>query len=260
MTDFMDTLAMDAVKTIDSGYYQNVKAVNQPKISLKAAIQNCNTYAVITEIKSASPSLGTIRSSINPAEIALAMQRGGAVGISVLTEPTHFNGSLETLTQARKMVQLPILMKDIIIVADQIEAGAKLGANAVLLIQALFDKGCCEMNVDKMIAYAHNQGLEVLLETHTEAEFKSALETDADLIGINNRDLSTLKIDLQTTNKILEKHKNHGKVVISESGIKMPGHLQYLRGCGADAFLVGSSIMLTDDIESKVKELVNTHE
>jgi indole-3-glycerol phosphate synthase len=258
MTDFMDTLAMDAVKTIDSGYYKNIKAINQPKISLKAAIQNCKANPVITEIKSASPSLGTIRSSINPSEIALAMQRGGAVGISVLTEPTHFNGSLETFTQARKAVQLPILMKDIVIVADQIEAGAKLGANAVLLIQALFDKHCCEMNVDKMITYAHAQGLEVLLETHTETEFKVALETDADLIGINNRDLSTLNIDLQTTCKILQKHKNTGKVVISESGIKIPSDLQYLRGCGASGFLVGSSIMLTDNIESKVKELVNT--
>ena len=258
MTDFMDTLAMDAVKTVDSRYYQNVRAINQPKISLKTAIQRCKANAVITEIKSASPSLGIMRSSINPAEIALAMQRGGAVGISVLTEPTHFNGSLETLTQARKVVQLPILMKDIVIVADQIEAGAKLGANAVLLIQALFDKGCCEMNVDKMIAYAHSQGLEVLLETHTEAEFKSALETDADLIGINNRNLSTLKIDLETTCKILQKHKNTGKVIISESGIKTPSDLKYLRSNGASAFLVGSSIMLTDDIESKVKELINT--
>jgi indole-3-glycerol phosphate synthase len=257
MTDFMDTLAMDAVKTVDSGYYQNIKAINQPKISLKAAIQNCKANPVITEIKSASPSLGTIRSSINPAEIAQAMQRGGAVGISVLTEPTHFNGSLETLTQARKVVQLPILMKDIVIVADQIEAGAKLGANAVLLIQALFDKHCCEMSVDKMVAYAHAQGLEVLLETHTEAEFISALETDADLIGINNRDLSTLKIDLETTCKIMQKNRNAGKVVISESGIKTPTDLKYLRGCGVAGFLVGSSIMLTDNIESKVKELVN---
>ncbi len=100
--------------------------------------------------------------------------------------------------------------------------------------------------------------LRCCLETHTEAEFKAALETEADLIGINNRNLSTLKIDLETTCKILQKHKPSGKVVISESGIKTPGDLQYLRGCGADAFLVGSSIMLTDDIESKVKELVNT--
>ena len=258
MIDFMDTLAMDAAKTVDSGYYRNVKAVNQPKISLKAAIQKRKNNAVITEIKAASPSLGTIRKDINPAEIALAMQRGGAVGISVLTEPVHFNGSLETLSQARTAVQLPILMKDIVIVTDQIEAAAKLGANAVLLIQALFDKCCCEMNVDKMIGYAHAQGLEVLLETHTEAEFKTALETDADIVGINNRDLSTLKIDLETTCRILKKHKNHGKVVISESGIKTAADLKYLRGCGASGFLVGSSIMLTDDIESKVKELVNT--
>jgi indole-3-glycerol phosphate synthase len=257
MTDFMDTLAMDAIKTIDSGYYRNIKAINQPKISLKAAIQNCKANPVITEIKSASPSLGTIRISTNPAEIAQAMQRGGAVGISVLTEPTHFNGSLETLTQARKIVQLPILMKDIVIVADQIDAGAKLGANAVLLIQALFNKHCCEMSVDKMIAYTHAQGLEVLLETHTEAEFKSALETDADLIGINNRDLSTLKIDLETTCKIMQKNRNKDKVVISESGIKTPMDLKYLRGCGVSGFLVGSAIMLTDNIESKVKELVN---
>ena len=84
------------------------------------------------------------------------MQKGGAVGISVLTEPTHFNGSLQTLTQARDAVKLPILMKDIIIATDQIDAAAKLGANAVLLIQALFDKGYCEMNLIKMIAYAHS--------------------------------------------------------------------------------------------------------
>jgi indole-3-glycerol phosphate synthase len=258
MNDFLDTLAMDAVKTIESGYYKNAPARSHQKISLKAAIRNCKTNAVITEIKSASPSLGTIRSDTDPAEIAKAMQRGGAVGLSVLTEPVHFNGSLEALSQARAAVKLPILMKDIVIVTDQIEAAAKNGANALLLIQALFDRRCTEMGVDKMIAYAHSQGLEVLLETHTEAEFKAALETDADLVGINNRNLATLKIDLNTTKQILQNQTKQGKVVVSESGVKAPLDLQFLRGCGADAFLVGSSIMLTDDIESKVKELVNT--
>ena len=258
MNDFLDTLAMDAVKTIDRGYYQNVPARSHQKISLKAAIQNCKTNAVITEIKSASPSLGTIRNNTDPAEIAKAMQRGGAVGLSVLTEPVHFNGSLEALSQARAAVKLPILMKDIVIVTDQIEAAAKIGANAVLLIQALFGRCCTEMGVDKMIAYAHSQGLEVLLETHTEAEFKAALETEADLVGINNRNLATLKIDLNTTKQILQNQTKQGKVVVSESGVKAPSDLQFLRCCGADAFLVGSSIMLTDDIESKVKELVNT--
>jgi indole-3-glycerol phosphate synthase len=257
MNDFLDTLAMDAVGTIESGYYKNLKDTNQPKISLKQAILNCKTNAVITEIKASSPSIGIIRSNIDAAAIAQVMQRGGAVGISVLTEPKHFNGSLQVLSQTREAVELPILMKDIVIVADQIEAAAKLGANTVLLIVALFERGCCEMSMDKMISFAHGLGLEVLLETHTEVEFKSAIETAADLIGINNRNLSTLKIDLNATKEILQKQAKSGKTIISESGIKSPSDLQFLRGFGADAFLIGSSIMLTDDIESKVKEYVN---
>ena len=258
MNDFMDTLAMNAVKTIASGYYQNIHGAEHKKVSLKSSIANCARNAVITEIKPASPSLGMIRNIINPVEIAKAMQRGGATGISVLTEPIQFKGSLETLSQARNAVELPILMKDIIIVPDQIDAGAKLGADAVLLIQALFDRNCTEMNLQKTISYAHNQGLEVLLETHTEAEFRSALDTDADVIGINNRDLSTLKIDLETTCKILAEYENPSKLVISESGIQNPEDLKRLRCSGARGFLVGSSIMLTDDIEAKVKEYVNT--
>ena len=211
---------------------------------------------MITEIKAASPSLGTIRTQVNPKEIAQAMEKGGAVGISVLTEPKHFHGSLSTLIQAREATKLPILMKDIILVADQIEVAAQIGANAVLLIQALFDKGCSEMSVDKTIAFAHSKGLEVLLETHTEEEFRFAVETEADLIGINNRNLGTLKIDLNTTKEILKRNDKRGKVIISESGIKTPADLQFLRGCGASAFLIGSAIMLTENIEEKVKEFV----
>lgn len=174
MHDFMDTLALDAVKTVKSGYYKNIQAAAPTKISFKEAIKNCRTNPVITEIKPASPSMGTIRSVTNREEVAEAMQRGGAVGLSILTEPIHFNGSLKTLTQARNAVKLPLLMKDIIITTEQVEAGAKLGANAVLLIQALFDRGYCELDLIKTIGYAHNLGLEVLLETHTEAEFKKS--------------------------------------------------------------------------------------
>jgi indole-3-glycerol phosphate synthase len=257
MNDFLDTLAMDARKTIDSGYYQTSVSTNQPKISLKQAILRCKANPVITEIKAASPSLGTIRTQLNPKEIAKAMEKGGAVCISVLTEPKHFHGSLSALIQAREAVKLPILMKDIIIVADQIDVAAQVGADAVLLIQALFDRGCCETSVDKMIAFAHSKGLEVLLETHTEKEFKSAVETKADLVGINNRNLATLKIDLNTTEKILKRNNAHGETVVSESGIKTPQDLQFLRGSGASAFLIGSSIMLTENIEEKVKEFVH---
>ena len=125
MSDFLDTLAMDATKTIDSGYYKTSVSTKQPKISLKKAILECKANPVITEIKAASPSLGTIRNQMNPKEIAQAMEKGGAVGISVLTEPKHFNGSLQTLMQAREAVKLPILMKDIIIIPEQIEVAAQ---------------------------------------------------------------------------------------------------------------------------------------
>jgi indole-3-glycerol phosphate synthase len=256
MNDFLDILAMDAAKTVESGYYKNFTAVNQPKISLTQTIRSCKANAVMTEIKVASPSTGTIRQNIDPKAIALEMEKAGAVGISVLTEPKHFNGSLTILAQAREAVKLPILMKDIIIVADQIEVAAQIGANGVLLIEALFERRCCEMNINKMIAFAHAKGLEVVLETHTDAEFKTAIETNADLIGINNRNLSTLKIDLRTTKKILEKHGKKDKIIISESGIHSPDDLRFLRNCGADAFLIGSSIMLAKNIQEKVKEFV----
>ena len=256
MSDFLDVLAHDAKETVQSGYYQTVKLTKRPHVSLRKAIFECKVTPIITEIKVASPSLGTIRSCINPKEIAMAMEKGGAVGISVLTEPKHFNGSLQTLVEARKAVKLPILMKDIFLSPVQIEAASQMGANAVLLIEALFEKGYGEMGIEEMIEFVHAKGLEVLLETHTEEEFQSAVRTEADLIGVNNRNLATLKIDLNTTKEILERNNNRGKIVISESGIKKISDLQFLRGCGASAFLIGSSIMLTNNIEEKVKEFV----
>jgi indole-3-glycerol phosphate synthase len=255
MSDFMDTLALDAKKTVDSGYYQTSLAAQLKPLSLKRAIQQCRGNAVITEIKSASPSLGTIRTEINPKIIAQTMQTAGAVGISVLTEPKHFNGALNTLIQAREATDLPILMKDIILSPIQLKTAVKIGANAALLIMTVFDRGYGEKPLEEMIELAHMLGLEVLLETHNQDEFNRAVKTEADIVGINNRDLATLKIDLNTTEQILKTGKTN-KTVVSESGIKTPRDLQFLRDCGADAFLIGSSIMLTDDIESKIKEFV----
>jgi indole-3-glycerol phosphate synthase len=256
MTDFLDTLAMDATKTIDSRYYETKLVSSQPKSSMRNAILESKDNAIIAEIKSASPSLGTLRTEINTQEVVMQMEKGGAVGISVLTEPKHFNGSLNTLKAAREATKLPILMKDIVIVTDQIEVAAQLGANTVLLIEALFDRGCCEMGRDKMIAFSHSKGLEVLLETHTEQEFQKAIYSEADLVGINNRNLKNLEIDINTTKQILEKHKNPKKTVISESGIKTKTDLKFLRSCGANAFLIGSSIMLHGNIEEKIREFV----
>jgi indole-3-glycerol phosphate synthase len=258
MSDFLDVLALGAKETIDSGYYQKLKQAAGVHASLRKAILQCKKNPVITEIKAASPSIGTIRRNFKPNEIAKAMEKGGAVGISVLTEPKHFNGSLQALTEARRAVKLPILMKDIILNPIQVEAASQIGADAVLLIKALFERGYSKTGIDEMIAFAHSKGLEVLLETHTEEEFLSAPKTNADLIGINNRNLATLKIDLSTTQKILQKNNFKDLMVISESGINTPADLSFLRGCGACAFLIGSAIMLTDNIEEKVKEFVKS--
>ncbi|MBN1357501.1 indole-3-glycerol-phosphate synthase [Candidatus Bathyarchaeota archaeon] len=257
MADFLDTLAQSARATIDSGYYEAVPEEAASRVSLKKAILEAKHAPVITEIKAASPSAGTIRENIKACSIAESMEKGGAIGISVLTEPKHFNGSLSSLVKARRTVKLPILMKDIILRPVQLEVASNLGANVVLFIEALFDRGYCESTLSDMIATAHSKGLEVLLETHTEAEFRYAVGTRADLVGINNRNLATLKVDLNVTKKILEQNNAEGKIVVSESGVTTPAELRFLRLYGAQAFLVGSAVMLAKDIEGKVKELVS---
>jgi indole-3-glycerol phosphate synthase len=257
MADFLDTLAQSAKATIDSGYYEALTEVATPRISLKKAILEAKNAPVITEIKAASPSAGTIRENVDVRGIAESMEKGGAVGISVLTEPKHFNGSLRSLAEARRTVKLPILMKDIILSPVELEAASKLGANAALLIVALFDRGYCEYTLNAMIATAHSKGLEVLLETHTAEEFRVAVGTHADLVGINNRDLATLKVDLNVTKKILEQNSAEDKIIVSESGVSTPVDLRFLRLYGAQAFLVGSAVMLAGNVEEKVKELVS---
>ena len=257
MADFLDVLTQSANETIKSGYYEAVKEIATSHISLKKAILETENAPVITEIKAASPSKGTIRKNVEASNLARSMEKGGALGISVLTEPKHFKGSLRSLTEARKAVTIPILMKDIIISPVQLDAASKAGANVALLIKALFDRGYCESGLHEMIARAHSEGLEVLLETHTEEEFRSAVRTHADLVGINNRNLATLKVDLNVTKRILERNSAQDKIVVSESGINALGDLRFLCECGAHAFLIGSAIMLADNVENKVKEFVS---
>ena len=259
MPDFLDTLARDAKKTVTEGYYEVSNQLVVPSVSLKKAIIESKKNAVITEVKAASPSRGTIRKSFDPEEVAVAMENGGATGISVLTEPKHFSGSLSYLEKIRKATKLPILMKDIIINPIQLETASRIGANVVLLIEALFEREYCECDIDEMISQAHARNLEVLLETHNESEFQSAINSDADLIGINNRDLRTLEVDIRITERILKRYDTHEKIVVSESGVMTPADLLFLRRCGAQAFLIGSAIMMAGNIEEKVKEFVTAH-
>jgi indole-3-glycerol phosphate synthase len=251
MADFLDILVKEAHERVENGYYNTARRLNVPRLSLKTAIINCQHAPIIAEIKPASPSRGRLRRITRLVEVAKGMEASGAVGISVLTEPKRFEGSLQALTQVKKSVGIPVLMKDIIVDKAQIEAAANMGADAILLIQ-----GTVANEVDDLIEFAHSFGLEVLLEAHTIEEFRAALKTRADLMGINNRDLKTLKVDLRVTARILTKTSPTGKTVVSESGIENAKHVRFLRQCGANAFLVGSSIMLAENIEQKVRELV----
>jgi indole-3-glycerol phosphate synthase len=257
MADFLDTLAQDAKETINKGYYKVSTRIPIPDISLKKAILESKHIPVITEIKASSPSLGTVRKNFDPKKVAIAMENGGAVGISVLTEPKHFKGSLLSLKEVRMVVKLPIIMKDIIISPKQLETASSFGANAVLLIATLFERGYCECDAHEMITRAQSKNLEVLLEVRNEEEFLFAINSSADLVGINNRDLGTLKVDLGVTKRILEKKGARGKIIVSESGVKTANDLRFLSKCGAQAFLIGSAIMSADDIEKKVKEFVH---
>ncbi len=256
MADFLDTLVNEARETLRTGYYTVEKRKPYPRISLKEAITNCVHVPIIAEIKPASPSLGKLRQILSLSEVVKAIRAGGAVGISVITEPRRFGGSLVWLSEVKEHVHLPVLMKDIVVDPLQVEAAARLGADAILLIYSVFRRGYIKDSLKEFIQLAHSKGLEVLLEVHSKGELLEAVKTEADLLGINNRDLGTLKVDLATTERVLANVVLGDKVVVSESGIQGAEDIRRLRRYGAKAFLVGSAIMLAENIEDKVRELV----
>ena len=256
MSDILDKLAKDAQHSIFSGYYSTKAKRNHDPISLSRSIMDCDGNAVITEIKTASPSMGICVKKIDLKHTARKMMHNGAAGISVLTEPKNFNGDISYLTKVREVVDIPILMKDVILSPIQLRVAQKNGADAVLLIKTLFDRGYCECGLDEMINRAHLRDLEVLLETHTIEEFNESMDTDADLVGINNRDLRTLNVNLGTTRKILNSAENVCKPVVSESGILSTNDIIDLKGLGVNAFLVGTALMKSSNLGRSVKELV----
>ncbi len=212
---------------------------------------------VIAEVKPASP--GRTFRDIQPAvaaELALEMEKAGAVAISVLTEPKVFRGSLENLDAVRKTVCLPILRKDFIIDRMQLEEAEN---DLVLLIA-----GILEEELGAFVELALKKGFEPLVEVHNRKELDSALKTDARVIGINNRDFETLKIDLGTTEElaplIREYDLDHGtrRLIISESGMNNPGDVRRVIQAGVDAVLIGSALMESASVFDKTKEFVQS--
>lgn len=250
-------LVNNSQAAIDDGVYDVDASLEKSNKDFIQIIKTNPHATLLTEVKFASPSLGKIRTLADPAAIAKQMIAGGSKALSVLTQPHLFNGSPEFFMKVRQAVDVPLLMKDIMIDKIQIDAAKRIGVDFVLVIQSLFDKGFLK-DIDGFIEYGHKQGIEILLEVHTRKEFENALKTEADLIGINNRNLDTLEINLGTTEEILKGYEKT-RPILSESGIETPEDIQYLRKSGADAFLIGSSIMKSDNIEEKVRRLVNAY-
>jgi len=255
LKNFSKTLFKNSQKAINEGVYEVSESLEKSKYDIINEIKKNPHASLITEVKFASPSHGIIKEKQNPLKIANSMVNGGAKALSVLTQPYVFEGSPEYFIEIRKKIKIPMLMKDIVIDKSQIDAANKMGADLVLLIQSFFESGYLK-EIDEFIDYSHKNNLKVLLEVHTKSEFENAIRTDADLIGINNRNLDTLELDINTTKWILDK-KPKSKVIVSESGIETPEHIRFLKKCGADAFLIGTSIMKSANIEEEVRKLVN---
>ncbi|AKB84757.1 indole-3-glycerol-phosphate synthase [Methanococcoides methylutens] len=214
---------------------------------------------IISEVKPASPSM-KIR-DIDPSEakrIAMEMERAGAAAISVLTEPEFFDGTIDNLKSVRENVSIPVLRKDFIIDKVQFD---EVKSDLILLIAGLLNE-----KLEEFILYARSKGFEPLVEVHNEEELLNALETSAKIIGINNRDLTTMIIDISTTEELIPLIKEHDRksgtdhLIISESGVHTADDVRRMISAGADAILIGTSIVKNDDIYSKTKELVDALE
>ncbi len=206
--------------------------------------------AVIAEIKKASPSKGLLRADFNPAEIARSYERHGATCLSVLTDRDFFQGADEHLQQARAACALPVLRKDFTIDPYQVYEARALGADCILLIVAALS----DAQMRELATLARDIGLDVLVEVHNAAELERALALDVLLIGINNRDLRTFEVRLETTIDLLAQIPKD-RIVVTESGIHMPTDVARMRQSGVNVFLVGEAFMKVDEPGGKLAEL-----
>jgi indole-3-glycerol phosphate synthase len=211
--------------------------------------------SLIAEHKRRSPSAGTIREGASCEEIVRAYERGGAAAISVLTEEAHFGGSLGDLHEARASTDLPILRKDFTIDPYQLYEAKAAGADAVLLVVG----SLAPRDLATLYGLARDLDLDALVEIHEEHELEAALEIDADVIGINNRNLADFSVDTQRTFDLLA-DVPAGKTVVSESGIDSRHQIEELEQVGVDAVLIGEALMRAPDPEAAVRELARTEE
>jgi indole-3-glycerol phosphate synthase len=206
--------------------------------------------SVIAEHKRRSPSAGALRENSSVVDVVQAYERGGAAALSILTEPFHFGGSLDDLRQAWEATHLPVLRKDFIVDGYQVYESAVAGADAILLIVAALEVE----ELAELLAEARGLDLDVIVEVHDEDELETALEVDADVVGLNNRDLSDFSVDIERTYELLS-DVPAGKTVVAESGFSTREQLDDLERVGIDAVLVGETLMRAEDVEAACREL-----
>jgi indole-3-glycerol phosphate synthase len=234
--------------------------VMAPPLDFLAALKQGKTHpALIAEVKKASPSKGVIRADFDAVEIAKAYQRGGASCLSVLTDSKFFQGSFENLAAVRQAVDLPLLCKEFVIYPYQIYYARAHGADAVLLIAAILE----DSDLQYFLKIVKVLGMTALIEVHTAEEFDRVLNlTGVNLIGINNRDLTNFKVDLQTTQTLIASRKqeliDREILIVSESGLHTPEDLQIVADAGVHAVLIGESLVKQPDPGQAIIDLFGT--
>ena len=221
------------------------------KSAFKRNIGRPHHVDLIAELKKASPSKGIIRGDFNPLKIALTYQANGASALSVLTDERFFEGKLETLRELKGKITLPILRKDFIIDEYQIYESVYWGADAILLIANILT----EEELSNFYKLAKSLGMDVIVEVHSEEDIEKSIKSGAAIIGINNRDLGTFKVDLSVTQRLIRLIPPN-KIKVSESGIKTYEDVMFLKSLGVDAVLIGEAFMIADDIAAKMREIM----
>ena len=233
MTGLIDELVRSTRWAVERRRHDPLPERKSTMRSLATAIKRVDK-AIIAEIKPRSPSAGDLLGARNALAIARDFEAGGAAALSVLVAPA-FGGAVKTVSGAKRVVAVPVLYKDFIIDGFQIREGFSYGADAVLLIEGISP-------VERLMNLVDDLGMEAIVECHTAEDIDRAIAVGAELVGINNRDLSTLTVDLETTARLADSVPGN-KLMISESGVKTPADASYLFDCGADALLIGTALM-----------------